>query len=300
MNSQINNLMHGAIDVHCHGYPEISFNYQVRLEDEETAILAKKYNMRACVLKSHLWPTVGRVFHLRKKISDIDIIPSITLNLSSGGINPWAVEAAAQQGAKVVWMPTWSSVNDLKRNGMSSIMKTILPTFKNFGPENGLSIIDEQGKITSSTHDVLQVAKSYGMAVFTGHISPRESLVIAEEAGKIGLKKIVFGHPDSNSVGASIEDIREMAKKGAYVEFCALGTLPMFQRIHPRRIAEIIKELGADKCILSTDAFFTWTPPAPEMMRMFIACLLEAGLTEEEISMMVKTNPAKLLDIDLD
>ena len=113
----------------------------------------------------------------------------------------------------------------------------------------------------------------------------------------LDLKKFVFGHPDSTSVGGQMEHIKAIAEMGFYVEFCCLGLLPAFQRISIQEICRRIKEIGANHSILTTDAFFEWPPPLPEMMRMFIGTLLDKGITKSEIEVMVRKNPGELLNV---
>jgi hypothetical protein len=290
-------LLKGALDLHVHGYPEISFDVHTRVGDYEITRLAVAAGMKGFVLKSHIWPTVGRVYHLRKSFENLEIFPSITLNSTVGGFNPIAVESAAKQGAKIVFMPTWSAVNDLHREGFSSCMKKYLMSFRSVGNEKGLSVFDNEGHLSIDVKEVLRVAKRYDLAVATAHISPSESQAVLEEANKIGLWPVIFSHPDSHSVGGTINDMKAMANNGAYVEFCVLGMLPMFQRIHPSKLIENIKEIGAEHCFMSTDFFFNWPPPPAEMLRMAIATLLDLGLGIEEIELLVKINPSKILRI---
>jgi predicted metal-dependent phosphotriesterase family hydrolase len=113
----------------------------------------------------------------------------------------------------------------------------------------------------------------------------------------MGLRKIVFGHPDSHSVGAQMEHIKAMAEMNFFVEFTFLGLLPAFWRISIQEVCKRIKEIGAERSILTTDAGFEWTPPPPEMMRMFISSLLTQGITGDEIKTMVRKNPSELLNV---
>src|SRR5215207_9008423 len=91
--SAADELLQGAIDVHHHGYPEISFDLKTRYEDVDELRLARDAGMAAIVLKSHMWPTVGRAYHLRRLVPGIEPIPSITLNPIVGGFSPMAVES---------------------------------------------------------------------------------------------------------------------------------------------------------------------------------------------------------------
>lgn len=86
-------LLQGAIDLHHHGYPEFTFRCQARLEDATEFELCRHAGMAGIVLKSHMWPTVGRAYLLRTIVPGIEIIPSITLNTVVGGFNPAAVES---------------------------------------------------------------------------------------------------------------------------------------------------------------------------------------------------------------
>ncbi|MBT3398751.1 MAG: hypothetical protein HN420_02045 [Rhodospirillaceae bacterium] len=47
----------------------------------------------------------------------------------------------------------------------------------------------------------------YDVAVFTGHISPDESLTVAREAKNMGFEKLLITHPYGRSVGASAEHL---------------------------------------------------------------------------------------------
>jgi hypothetical protein len=93
-----------------------------------------------------------------------------------------------------------------------------------------------------------------------------------------------------------MEHVKEMAEMNFFVEFTFLGLLPAFWRISLAEICNRIKEIGAERSILTTDAFFEWTPPPSEMMRMYIGSLLDQGITGDEIEMMVRKNPSELLN----
>ncbi len=284
-------LLQGAIDMHYHGYPEITLGFKARVDDLAMLELAKDMGMRGIVIKSQMWPSMGRVYHLSQRIQGIECFSSITLNQLVGGLSPWIVDAAARQGAKVVWLPTWSSTHKLGERGFSKLLKGWFPSMT-FEP--GLTCIDSSGKVTPDVQSIIGLAKSLDLVVGTGHISPKESLAVAEEAQRIGFTKLVFTHPLSGSVGATKEQIKEMIKRGAYAEFCALN---IFYGNELDRMLEVLVEVDPGRCILSTDAFMEWVPPGPEFFRMFIGRLLISGIGEESIVTMVRDNPAELLDL---
>jgi hypothetical protein len=179
-------------------------------------------------------------------------------------------------------------------------MKKYLNTAKILDPSNGLTLTNENGKLRSEVREIIAIAKEYKLAIATGHISPEESFLVVDEANNLGGIPVIFSHPDSKSVGGTSDDIKLVIEKGAYVEICALGMMPAFQRVVPGEVCRLINEFGADNFILTTDFFFDWAPPPPEMLRMIIGTLLINGLNQDDIRKMVATNPRKILNIDSD
>ena len=288
---RVDPLLQGAIDMHYHGYPEISLGIKARLDDTEILKMARDMGMRGIVFKSQMWPSTGRVYLLRQLVPDIESFAGITLNSAVGGLNPWVVEVAAKQGAKVIWLPTWSSTHKIGQGGFSRMMKTWFPSIQ-FEP--GLSCVDAFGKVVPELKSIIQLCKDLNLVLCTGHISPDESLAVAKEAEKIDFNKLVFTHPLSGGVAATLEQTKEITKRGAYAELLALN---IFYGSELDLMLDFIAELGPERCILSSDTFMEWTPPGPEFFRMFLGRLLISGVDEEKILTMVRDNPATLLDL---
>ena len=68
-------------------------------------------------------------------------------------------------------------------------------------------------------------------------------------------------------------------------------------RQSPENMADYIKTLGPEHCVLSTDFGQAHNPPPTEGFRMMLANMLKFGLSEDELGIMVKVNPAKLLGL---
>ena len=258
------------------------------MDDVHVLELARSVGMRGMVFKSQFWPTMGRTYYL--EVPGIEAIGSITLNPLAGGLNPWVVEAAASQGARVVWMPTWSSACR-SSSAFNQFMKTWFPSLTVGG---GIDTIDSSGQLLPETRSIISLAKEMGLVLCTGHISTQESLAMAQEAERIGFTKLVFTHPFSNSIRATVDEIKEMTERGGYVEMCASN---VFYGHEMDRFVEFIADVGPDHCILSSDVFGEWAPAAPEYLRMFVGRLLLAGIGEDAVSVMFRDNPARLLDL---
>ena len=290
-------LLCGAIDMHAHGYPQFSLNIPGRQNNYEWAEAAKDAGMAGFVIKSHIWPTVGEAYLLNQTVWGVDVYGSITLNYPVGGINPLAVQIAAESGAKVVFMPTWCSKNDIDKGAhyvdrMSPYITTIGEAMKD---KPGLTILDQSGILTAETRAVLDLCKKYDLVLGSGHLSIEESLELCKAATAMGVK-FVLTHPlNSPLIAATLDQMKEVADMGGYIENVFIGCMPMHGGLKPMQIVEVIEHVGADHCTMASDAIEAWNPKPPEVLRMFIATMLSLGVSEDAVYEMTHTNPAYLL-----
>jgi len=89
-------LMEAAVDIHTHAYPEHTLKTEPRADSLEWARMAKEYGMKGFVMKSHIWPTVVQAYEIRKMVEDIEVMGSITLNFTVGGLSESAVAIAGE------------------------------------------------------------------------------------------------------------------------------------------------------------------------------------------------------------
>ena len=211
-------------------------------------------------------------------------------------LNPIAVEVAAKAGAKVIWMPTLSSVVDTeKRLADPNYPLTTAAKY----PTNGISLIDLHGKILPDMIGILEIIKDHGIVLATGHISVPEIYAIVTQA-KYMKVKVSVSHPLTTGAGSTltIGQQQELVNKGAYIEHCFNACLPPELATSTQVMAEHIKAVGVENCILSTDFGQYNNPTPPEGFRMMIANMLMAGLSPKELEILVKKNPARLLELD--
>ena len=280
--SVVQKLLQGSIDIHIHHAPDP--RVERKSDALQVALEAKEAGMRAIVLKSHEYSTVPVAYTVSQMVPGIVIAGSICLNLECGGLNAHALEAFARMGAKIAWMPTFSSDNHMKARGHA---------------EEGITVLDKEGKLLPVVNDILDIVKSYQMVLATGHLSITESFKLVEEAAQRKLPKIVLTHPLWMKVKTfTMEEQRRMVEKGVIIEHCFSHTLPLMDGLDPMKIVEAARTVGVEHCLLSTDLGQAFNPTPAEGMRTAIATMLELGLAESEIEFMVKTNPAKLLDLD--
>ncbi|MBM4432662.1 MAG: hypothetical protein FJ025_01505 [Chloroflexi bacterium] len=278
----IDQLLKGAIDFHVHADPDPVFDR--RLDALDLAVQAKEAGMKAVVFKCHHYGTAPLVNTVNRVVPDFRLLGSLTLNKGAGGLSPEVVEVAVKLGAKVIWMPTYSSVVDTERRGAS--------------PEEGLSLIDRHGKLVPAIEPILKIIKDNDLVLGTGHVSVPEIYALTNEARRRQIK-LTITHPLTKGFGSTLTvgQQQELVNKGAYIEHCFVACTPAFGNLDPAVIVEHIKAVGAEHCILSTD-FGQAVNPAPiDGFRTMLDRMLKSGLSEKELEILVKVNPARLLDL---
>lgn len=297
MREKMKHLLVGAVDMHVHAGPAV----RPRSRDMmEVMMDAREAGMRAVVFKDHNSITADRAYFVNKVVTGVKAFGGIVLDYAVGGLNPKAVESAIKLGAKVVYMPTLDSSWSIRRVHVTkeAARAARLVTLKE--PKEGLSILKgglEGNEILPVVEEVVELIAKANIILDTSHLSPRESLILIDEAKKVGVKKMVINHPNSVFIRTSIEEQREMARKGAYLNYVFHECMPMGSREDPAEIAEMIKSVGAEHCLMSTDFGNVASPPPIVGMQMFILSMLAKGISEEEVEIMIKKNPAELLDL---
>jgi hypothetical protein len=262
--------LEGVIDVHAHVDPE---TIPRSVDAMDLARIARKEGMRGIVLKNHSVPTAPIAFLVAREVPGILVFGGLVLNSQVGGINPAAVEQMARlpgRYGRIVWMPTMDASRvAVERDG--TLLPEVLEVFKIMVREN--------------------------LALATGHATPENTLLMIREARRVGIDRIVVTHPVNR---LSLEQQAEAAKMGAYLEYCYVTTLEYAGRRRRTlaEYAEMMKTLGPENIIMSSDLGNAVNPVHPAGFKSYIAGLLEAGITQQEIDVMLKSNPARLLDLE--
>ncbi len=277
-------LMKGAIDIHIHIGPDP--NRRRRVTAYEAAIQAKEAGMRGIVLKSHDYITTPVTYLLQQMVSGIELYGGLSLDFEVGGLNPHAVEMAGKIHTRVVWMPTFSSDWNMQLRK---------------GEGKGITILDQAGRILPLVTEILDLIKKYDMTLATGHLSTGEIFALLDETRRVGVKRTIITHPLSFSFGcrASLDEQKRMVGEGVYIEHCFIATMPTSDRIDPQEIADAMRAVGPEHCIMSTDFGQIFNPFPVEGMRMYIETMLRCGITDEEIITMVRKNPARALGLQV-
>jgi len=161
--------------------------------------------------------------------------------------------------------------------------------------------LDNKGKLVSEVGKILSAVKEYDMVLASGHISPAETFALIDAARNMGIQKLLITHATSVEVldeALSLEEQKRLAEMGVFIEYVGVELLHELLGHGKSPIPEAIKTVGAEHCIISTDMGLAFEPPPAEGMKISISSLLNRGITPEEIELMIKVNPAKLLGLD--
>ena len=285
-------LLRGAYDTHMHISPDV---VERKVDDITLAKRFQELGMDGFVLKSHYGSTAERASVVRAAVPGINALGAVALNRAVGGINPLAVEIAAREGARTVWLPTVDSVNEShEREAPPGAKVPVWVKLQLELREQGIEIppvpvVNEaNGTVLPEVREVLAMIARHNMLLATGHLSRDEIFAVLDAALESGVRDIVITHPEFPSQDLSVEDQKALADKGALLERCF--TTPHTGKVTWETWIENIRATGPESSVLSTDLGQVFNPPVEDGMALMVDRLLDAGFTEEEVYVMAVVN----------
>ena len=274
-------LLAGSIDIHVHSDPD---DRPRSIDAMDVARLARTRGMRAIVLKNHYDPTGPLAYVVRKEVPGIEVFGGVDLNLTVGGINPAAVEHMTQVSGgwgRFVWMSTFDAENQVK-----------------YSRENRPYVsVAKNGQLLPEVKQVISIIAKNGLVLATGHVSPEEGLMLVREGRAQGAQRMVVTHALMAPVLMSVPQMQEAAKLGAFVEFVGGSVTGAAASTRLDEFADAIRKVGPTSCILSSDLGQRGNALPPDGFGAFLVAMRARGFTEQEIAVMAKQNPARLLGL---
>ena len=292
-------LLRGAYDTHIHVAPDVV----PRIVDDVT--LARRFaelGMDGFILKSHYNSTAERAGVVRAAVPGIDALGAIVLNRAVGGMNALAVEVAAREGARTVWLPTVDSVNEShEREAPAGAKVPVWVKLQLELREQGIEIppvpvVDAGGAVLPETRAVLERIAHHGLLLATGHLARDEIFSVVDAALEHGVEQIVITHPEFPAQSLSVEDQTALARRGALLERCM--TTPHTGKIAWEEWIAHIRETGPEHSVLSTDLGQVFNPPVEDGMGIMVDRLLAAGFNDEEVQVMAVANTRRVAGAD--
>lgn len=265
----------GAIDLHAHCDPD---SVPRSLDALELAEIARQRGLRGLLLKNHWQPTASLAYLVRRQVPGLEVFGGIALNRAVGGVNPEAVERLARTRGgygRAVWLPTFDAAS--------------IPLVRD-------------GELLPEVRQVLAIVARERLVLHTGHSPPAVALAVIRAARAAGVRSIVVTHAMTEPIQMSIEQQKEAAALGAFIEHAYGGTLPSPLLTRQGTVslddyARAIRAVGPQHCVLTSDLGQAGNPIHTDGLRAFADALLKRGFTAADLDVMLKTNPARILGL---
>ncbi|MFB4164018.1 DUF6282 family protein [Alteribacillus sp. JSM 102045] len=285
-------LLKGGYELHVHSSPSI---FPRKQTDWELVEEARRAGMNGLVLKAHEGSSYDRAYLIREKYPEMDVYGGLVCNIFTGGLSPHAVDMALQMGAKVVWMPTISAAQHQKYFAHHQKDRFFNSKKSLDYSESVLRVMDDSNNIKEEVKKIVSLIAEYDAVLATGHLAPNEVGPLVAEAKKAGVTRILIQHADLGIAQIPLEMQLELVREGCIIEKCYLACSEDFNNLSAKEMANSIKYLGSSNCVLVTDYGQEHNVTPIKGLSRFITELVSYGVTEQEITSMIKDNPKSLL-----
>jgi len=283
----------GVIDMHVHSHPDV---FGRNMDDIDVALLAKSKGMRGILLKNHVAETASRAALVMKVVPGIEVWGGVVLNKAVGGINPDAVEWMHRTyggRGKVVWLPTFEADRHVK----------VLSK-----PDATGLVVAPNGKVTPEMEAILKIIARENLLLATGHVHPEEIIAVVRRGRELGVKNIIVTHGLTNVPVLTMAQAKQVADMGGVIEVCFLqflagpnAPLPFlthWTQVNAKNVAQAVKEIGAKSLVISSDLGQSGNMTHPDGIEAAIAAMKREGISDADIDLMMRKNPARLLGLD--
>jgi hypothetical protein len=289
----------GGFDPYVHAAPDFAPR---RITDLELAARCLELGLAGFGLMSHYTATAERAAVVNAAAGAPVALGSIVLNDAVGGLNATAVEVAARQGARFVWLPTVSSVGEFAKVERADPDGNV-PVWVRFELElraagaapRPVPVLDEAGAPLPALLAVLDVVARHGLVLNTGHLSRHELFPVVDAALAAGVQTVVVTNPEFPSHRLSPEDQVALAERGALLQRAL--TTPYTGKCTWEQTFAATRAVGAAHTVWSSDLGQVFNPPVEDGLALLADFHLEAGFSEDEVRMMAVENTRRVAGV---
>ncbi len=213
-------------------------------------------------------------------------------------MNPVAVEIAAREGARIVWMPTFDSAAETagrvepKPGQHVPIWAKLQHELRALGIGVEPVLVRDENGILPETRQVLEAVARHGLVLATGHLGRDDAFAVVDAAFEAGVETVVVTHPEFPSQSFSIEEQVALVERGCIVERC-LST-PLSGKTTWEHVFEGIRAVGLENNFFSSDFGNPDYPAVEDGLAMWADALLGAGFGDDEIRGMIVDGSRKV------
>jgi hypothetical protein len=277
-------LVQGAYDLHVHVGPDV---IPRRIDDLTLARRFAELGLAGFALKSHYTSTAERAQIVSAAAPGVEAIGTLTLNRAVGGMNALAVDIAAREGARIVWMPTVDSPaetagrSEPKEGDKVPLWARLQHELRELGLGiEPVHVTDGEGLLLPETRDVLRTIARHDLVLATGHLARDDTFAVVDGALEEGVRQIVVTHPEFPCQDFSLEDQRELAARGCVLERC-LST-PLSGKATWEHVLAGVRAVGVEHTLFSSDCGNPDYPPVEDGLALWADRLRDDGFDEDE------------------
>ena len=282
-------LVVGAYDLHVHIGPDVPPR---RIDDVTLARRFLDLGLAGFALKSHYTSTAERAQVVSGVVPGARVLGALTLNRAVGGMNALAVEIAAREGARIVWMPTVDSPAETAGRSRPKPGDKV-PQWARLQHElrelglgvEAVHVTDGEGRVLPETRDVLRAIARHGLVLATAHLARDDAFAVVEAAFEEGVEHVVVTHPEFTCQRFTIEDQVALAERGCLIERCL--TTPHSGKTTFEHVFEGVRAVGLERNFFSSDLGNPEYPPVEDGLALWADRLLAAGFGEDETHEMI-------------
>jgi Family of unknown function (DUF6282) len=289
-------LVRGALDLHVHVGPDVPTRV---IDDLDLAQRCVELGLGGFGLKSHYTSTAERARVVSKAVPGVRVVGTLTLNRAVGGMNPIAVEIAAREGARILWLPTFDSPAETagrvepQPGQHVPIWAKLQHELRGMGMNvDPVLVRGDDGELLPETRRVLEAVARHGLVLATGHLGRDDTLSVVEGARAAGVEHIVITHPEFPSQDYSVDEQVALAEKGCLFDRC-LST-PLTGKTTWEHVFEGIRAVGLERNVFSSDFGNPEYPPVEDGLALWADRLLDGGFDEDTVRTMIVDGSVKL------
>src|SRR5262245_36089556 len=288
-------LVRGGFDPYVHVAPDFAAR---RISDLELAARCSELGLAGFGVMSHYTATAERAAVVNASVGARLAVGSIVLNHAVGGLNATAVEVAARQGARFVWLPTVSALGEFAKierseNGNVPVWVRFERSLREAGASpRPVPVLDAFGAPLPDLLEVLAVVAAHGLVLATGHLSREEIFAVVDAAVAAGVETVVVTNPEFPSHKLSPDDQVSLAGRGALLQRAL--TTPYTDKCTWEEMFTATRAVGASHTVWGSDLGQVFNPPVEDGLAIMADKFLAAGFSEEEVRTMAVENTRRL------
>ena len=285
--------------MHVHIAPDV---VERRIDDVALARRFEELGLAGFVLKSHYTSTAERAAVVRGVVPGSRALGAIVLNRAVGGMNPLAVEIAAREGARVVWMPTVGLARRARAPRPPAARARTCRCGRRLEAElRERGHRERAGRRRSTTTArccprrarVLEVVAEHGLVLATGHLGRDEVFAVVDAARRGGRASTSWSPTPTSPPRTSRSTSSSSSPTAArWIERCF--TTPHTGKCSWEQWLEGTRAVGAERTLLSSDLGQVQNPPVEDGLALMADRLLDAGFGEDEVRTMAVTNTSRI------